>query len=62
MVTPMVTNLKKLHDAVTGFDPVDPIQFKELIGLFGAYQIGYLLCNECLESIYVFAEAHPQDC
>ena len=45
MVTPMVTNLKKLHDAVTGSDPMDPIQFKELIGLFGAYQIGYLLCR-----------------
>ena len=24
MATPMVTNLKKLHDAVTGSDPVDP--------------------------------------
>ena len=24
MVTPMVTNLKKLHDAITGFDTVDP--------------------------------------
>lgn len=45
MVTPMVTNLKKLHKAVTGFNPVDPIQFKELIGLVGAYQIGYLLCR-----------------
>ena len=37
MVTPMVTNLKKIHGAVTGFDPVDPIQFRELIRLFGAY-------------------------
>ena len=45
MVTPMVTNLKKLHDAVTRFNPVYPIQFRELIGLFGAYQIGYLLCR-----------------
>jgi hypothetical protein len=23
MTTPMVTNLKKLHDAVTGLDPMD---------------------------------------
>ena len=45
MVTPMVTNLKKLHGAVTRFDPVDPIHFKKLIGLFGAYQIRYLLCR-----------------
>ena len=28
MATPMVTNLKKLHDAVTGSDIVDPIQFR----------------------------------
>ena len=27
MVTPMVTNLKKLHDVVIGSDPVDPTQF-----------------------------------
>ena len=45
MVTPMVTNLKKLHGAITGFNPVDPIQFRELIGLVGAYQIRYLLCR-----------------
>ena len=32
MVTPMVTNLKKLHDTVTGSDPVDPTQFWQLIG------------------------------
>ena len=32
MATPMVTNLKKLHDAVTGSDPVDPTQFRQLIG------------------------------
>ena len=31
MVTPMVTNLKKLHDAVTGSDPVDPTQYQQLI-------------------------------
>ena len=32
MATPMVTNLKKLHDAVTRSDPVDPTQFRQLIG------------------------------
>ena len=32
MATPMVTNLKKLHDAVTGSDLVDPTQFRQLIG------------------------------
>ena len=32
MVTPMVTNLKKLHDAVTGSNPVDPTQFWKLTG------------------------------
>ena len=30
--TPMVTNLKKLHDAVTGSDPMDPTQYQQLIG------------------------------
>ena len=28
MTTPMVTNLKKLHDSDTGFDLVDPIMYK----------------------------------
>ena len=32
MVTLMVTNLKKLHDAVTASDPVDPNQYRQLIG------------------------------
>ena len=32
MATPMVTNLKKLHDAVTGSDLVDPTQFRQLTG------------------------------
>ena len=32
MVTPMVTNLKKLHDAVTGSDLMDPTQYQKLIG------------------------------
>ena len=31
MATPMVTNLKNLQDAVTGSDPVDPTQFRQLI-------------------------------
>jgi len=32
MATPMVTNLKKLHDEVIGSDLVDPTQFRQLIG------------------------------
>ena len=32
MVTPMVTNLKKLHDAVTRSNPMDPTQYRQLIG------------------------------
>ena len=32
MVTPMVTNLKKLHDAITRSDPVDRTQYRQLIG------------------------------
>lgn len=32
MATPMVTNLKKLHDAATRSDPVVPTQFRQLIG------------------------------
>jgi hypothetical protein len=32
MVTLMVTNLKKLHDAVIGSDPVDLTQYQQLIG------------------------------
>ena len=32
MSTPMVTNLKKLHDSNTGSDLVDPTMYKQLIG------------------------------
>ena len=32
MATPMVTNLKKLHNAVTGSNPINPTQFRQLIG------------------------------
>ena len=32
MSTPMVTNLKKLHDSDTGLDLVDPIMYRPLIG------------------------------
>ena len=28
----MVTNLKKLHDAITGSDLIDPTQLRQLIG------------------------------
>ena len=33
MAAPMVTNLKKLHDAGTGSDPVDPTHFRQLLSL-----------------------------
>ena len=32
MTTPMVSNLKKLHDQATGSDPADPTTFRQLIG------------------------------
>jgi hypothetical protein len=32
MSTPMVTNLKKLHDSDTGLDLVDPTMYWQLIG------------------------------
>ena len=32
MTTPMVTNLKKLHDSDIGSDLVDPTMYKQLIG------------------------------
>jgi hypothetical protein len=32
MSTPMVTNLKKLHDSNTGSDLVDPTMYKKMIG------------------------------
>ena len=32
MSTPMVTNLKKLHDSDTGSDLVDPTMYRKLIG------------------------------
>jgi hypothetical protein len=32
MATSMVTNLKKLHGAITKSDLVDPTQFRQLIG------------------------------
>ena len=32
MATPMVSNLKKLHDTASGIDPVDPTMYRQLIG------------------------------
>jgi hypothetical protein len=32
MSTPMVTNLRKLHDSATGSDLVDPTMYRQLIG------------------------------
>jgi hypothetical protein len=32
MSTPMVTNLRKLHDSDTGSDLVDPTMYRQLIG------------------------------
>jgi hypothetical protein len=32
MSTPMVTNLKKLHDSDTRLDLVDPTMYRQLIG------------------------------
>jgi hypothetical protein len=32
MSTPMVTNLRKLHDSNTGLDLVDPTMYRKLIG------------------------------
>jgi hypothetical protein len=32
MSTPMVTNLKKVHDSDTGSDLVDPTMYRQLIG------------------------------
>jgi hypothetical protein len=32
MSTPMVNNLKKLHDSDTGSDLVDPTMYRQLIG------------------------------
>jgi hypothetical protein len=32
MSTPMITNLRKLHDSNTGSDLVDPTMYRQLIG------------------------------
>ena len=32
MTTPMVSNLKKLHETTSGTDPVDSTMYKQLIG------------------------------
>jgi hypothetical protein len=32
MSTPMITNLRKLHDSDTGSDLVDPTMYRKLIG------------------------------
>jgi hypothetical protein len=32
MSTPMITNLRKLHDSDTSSDLVDPIMYRQLIG------------------------------
>jgi hypothetical protein len=32
MTTPMISNLKKLHDQATGSNPEDPIVYRQIIG------------------------------
>jgi hypothetical protein len=32
MTTPMISNLKKLHDQAIGSDPEDPIVYRQIIG------------------------------
>jgi hypothetical protein len=32
MTTPMISNLKKLHDQATGLDPEDPTVYRQIIG------------------------------
>jgi hypothetical protein len=32
MTTPMISNLKKLHDQATGSDPEDPTVYRQIIG------------------------------
>jgi hypothetical protein len=32
MTTPMISNLKKLHDQATGSDPEDPTIYRQIIG------------------------------
>ena len=32
MATPMVSNLKKLHDTASRIDPVDSMMYRQLIG------------------------------
>ena len=32
MTTPMISNLKKLQDQVTGSDPEDPTLYRQIIG------------------------------
>jgi hypothetical protein len=32
MTTPMISNMKKLHDQATGSDPEDPTVYHQIIG------------------------------
>jgi hypothetical protein len=65
MATLMVTNLKKLHDAVTGSDPVDPTQFRQLIGsLLYLVHTRPDICYavSALSQFMSSPEAYPLDC
>jgi hypothetical protein len=56
MSTPMISNLKKLHDQATGSDPEDPTVYRQIIGSL-MYLVHtrpeHLLCSECPQPVHV---------
>jgi hypothetical protein len=68
MTTPMISNLKKLHDQTTGSDPEDPIAYCQIIGslmylvhtrpdiFYAVNSLSQFMCE--LEHIYMVVAKH----
>jgi hypothetical protein len=49
MTTPMISNLKKLHDQATSSDPEDPTIYPSdywVLDVSSTHQTGHLLCSK----------------
>jgi hypothetical protein len=56
MTTPLISNLRKLHNQATGSDPEDTTVYRQIIGscdVSSTYQSGHLLCSECPQPVQV---------
>ena len=54
LITPMISNLKKLHDQATGSNPEDPTIYRQIIGsLMYLVHTKHLLHGECPQPVHV---------